>query len=122
MLFPLYLTAMAGIGHIGEWQASDFSHISPFAIALLILIGALSLGRIRIAWPRLLILLGILWLALSHSRHQMLLGATAPILLASSLAKPWPANNQASKPLFAGEGNENDPMPRFIARLRDMRK
>jgi hypothetical protein len=101
LLFPLRLTAMGGIGHIGEWQASDFSHVSPFAIALLVLIGALALGRIRIAWPRLLILLGILWLALSHGRHQMLLGVTAPILLATALAKPWPANDKESKPLFA---------------------
>ena len=96
LLFPLRLTAMGGIGHIGEWQASDFSHVSPFAIALLALIGALASGRIRIAWPRLLILLGILWLALSHGRHQMLLGVTAPILLAASLAKPWPAKNQTT--------------------------
>ncbi len=100
LLFPLRLTAMGGIGHIGEWQASDFSHVSPFAIALLALIGALASGRIRIAWPRLLILLGILWLALSHGRHQMLLGVTAPILLAASLAKPWPAKNRDDKPLF----------------------
>src|SRR5207248_1830998 len=79
----------------------DFSHISPFAIALLVLIGALASGRIQIAWPRLLILLGLLWLALSHGRHQMLLGVTAPILLASALARPWPANDKDAKPLFA---------------------
>src|SRR5437660_466598 len=40
LLFPLYLTAMAGIGHIGEWQASNFTTLSPFAIALLVTIGA----------------------------------------------------------------------------------
>jgi hypothetical protein len=100
LLFPLHLTAMAGIGHIGEWQASDFSTLSPFAIALLVTIGAFALGRIRIAWPRLLILLAILWLALSHGRHQMLLGVTAPILLVTALAEPWPAAQGNSNPAY----------------------
>lgn len=100
LLFPLRLLAMGGIGHIGEWQASDFSHISPFAIALLVLIGVLATGSIRIAWPRLLILLAILWLALSHSRHQMLLGVTAPILLIPALANAWPAKDDTGKPLL----------------------
>jgi hypothetical protein len=101
LLFPLRLTAMRGIGHIGEWQASDFSHLSSFAIALLVTIGALATGRIRVGWARLAILLAILWLALNHGRHQMLLGVTAPILLASSLTLPWPARPKDSKPLFA---------------------
>jgi hypothetical protein len=43
---------------------------------------------------------GLVWLALSHTRHQMLLGVTAPILLASSLAKSWPAREQSSLRLF----------------------
>src|SRR4051812_47740655 len=100
LLFPLYLTAMASIGHIGEWQASDFSTLSPFAIALLVTIGAFALGQIRIAWPRLLMLLAILWLALSHGRHQMLLGVTAPILLVTALAEPWPAAQGNSNPAY----------------------
>ena len=100
LLFPLHLTAMAGIAHVGEWQASDFTSLSPFAIALLVTIGAFALGQIRIAWPRLLILLAILWLALSHGRHQMLLGVTAPILLVTALAEPWPAAQGNSNPAY----------------------
>ncbi len=100
LLFPLRLMAMGGIGHIGEWQASDFSHLSPFAIAVLALIGTLATGSVRIAWPRLAILMAILWLALNHSRHQMLLGVTAPILLAKPLARRWPAADHGGKPLY----------------------
>jgi len=100
LLFPLHLTAMTSINHIGEWQASDFTSLSPFAIALLVTIGAFALGQIRIAWPRLLILLAILWLALSHGRHQMLLGVTAPILLVTALAEPWPAAQGNSNPAY----------------------
>jgi hypothetical protein len=94
LLFPLHLSALRGLGHIAEWQASDFTSISAFEIALLAALGAFALGRVRVAPARLLILLGIVWLALTHSRHQMLLGVTAPVLLAASLAESWPAKGQ----------------------------
>jgi hypothetical protein len=100
LLFPLHLTGMAGIGRIGEWQASDFTTLSPFAITLLVTIAVLAAGRIRIAGPRLVILLAILWLALSHGRHQMLLGVTAPVLLTPFLTEPWPAAHGNSNPLY----------------------
>jgi hypothetical protein len=101
LLFPFQLSTMQGLGHIGEWQASDFSQISPFAIALLAALFALGRGKLKIPAPRLLILLGLVWLALAHGRHQMLLGVCAPLLLAPSLAKAWPAKSEAGKPLFA---------------------
>ena len=69
--------------------------------ALLATIGILALGHIRIPRPRLVILLAILWLALSHGRHQMLLGITAPILLTAALAQSWPAAQGSDNPLYA---------------------
>jgi hypothetical protein len=101
LLFPLRLSQLHGLAHIGEWQASDFSRVSPFEIALLVALGAFALGKIRLPPARLAILLGLVWLALSHSRHQMLLGITAPILLAGPLAATWPARNQGGNALFA---------------------
>ena len=101
LLFPLQLSAMQSLGHIGEWQASDFSQISPFAIALLTALFVLGRGELKVPAVRLLILLGLVWLALAHGRHQMLLGVTAPILLSASLARAWPAKHQTSPPLFA---------------------
>ena len=94
LLFPLHLSALNGLGHIGEWQASDFSRLSAFEIALLAGLGLFALGRIKVAPIRLMILLGIVWLALSHQRHQMLFGVTMPILLAASLSEAWPANGR----------------------------
>jgi len=100
LLFPLHLSALHALGHIGEWQASDFSSLSAFEIALLAGLGAFALGRIKVAPVRLVILLGIVWLALSHGRHQMLLGVTAPILLAASLGQAWPARPQVGSSLL----------------------
>jgi hypothetical protein len=101
LLFPLHLSALHGLGHIGEWRPSDFSRLSPFEIALLAGLGAFALGRIKVPPVRLLILLGIVWLALSHGRHQMLFGVTAPILLAEPLAQAWPASGRNSSALLA---------------------
>jgi hypothetical protein len=100
LLFPFKLSAMQGLGHIGEWQPSDFRQVSPFAIALLATLFVLGSGKVKVPVIRLLILLGLVWLALSHGRHQMLLGVVAPILLAPSLAKAWPARSDSGKALW----------------------
>jgi hypothetical protein len=94
LLFPLHLSALRALGHIGEWQATDFTSVSAFEITLLAGLGAFASGRIRVPPIRLAILLGIVWLALTHGRHQMLFGVTTPILLAASLADTWPAKAQ----------------------------
>jgi hypothetical protein len=96
LLFPLHLAAMHSIGHIGEWQATDFAQVSPFEIALLATVFMLGNGRLRVPAFRLLILLGLVYLALTHVRHQMLLGVVAPILLAPALAHAWPAKEEDS--------------------------
>ncbi len=99
LLFPFKLSALQGLDHIGEWQASDFSHVTPFVLALLAALFVLGSGKIRVAPLRLLLLIALVWLALAHARHQMLLGVTAPILLAAALARGWPAKNQ-TQPLW----------------------
>jgi len=97
LLFPVKLSAMTGLGQIGEWQPTDFSSLSPFAIALLATFFVLGRGEISIPPIRLSIVLSLVWLALSHGRHQMLLGVCAPLLLAPSLGKKWPATNARAR-------------------------
>lgn len=101
-LFPLKMMGMQGLGHIGEWQPSDFVTLSPFAIALLAALFVFGSGKVRVPPVRLAILLGLVWMALSHGRHQMLLGVTAPLLLAPSLAQVWWAQEARGRSLFAG--------------------
>jgi hypothetical protein len=100
LLFPFQLSAMQGLAHIGEWRATDFGSLSPFAIALLTTLFVLGSGRLKVPVLRLLILIGLVWLALAHGRHQVLLGVAAPILLAPSLARTWPAKNEIGTPLL----------------------
>jgi hypothetical protein len=99
--FPFHLTGMASLAHIGEWQASDFTHPSPLEFAVLGALCVLALGKVRVKPVRLVILLGLVHLALSHARHQMLLGVAGPLLLAPALAAAWPAKDEKTSPLPA---------------------
>jgi hypothetical protein len=102
LLFPFQLSALQGLAFIGEWQASDLSHLSPLLLALLASLFVLGSGKVKVAPLRLLLFVGLMWLALAHQRHQMLLGVTAPILLAPFLAKAWPpAKDEIHPPLFS---------------------
>lgn len=101
LLFPFKLSAMQGLAHIGEWRPSDFSRITPFAIALLAALFVLGRGQVKLPPLRLLLLLGLTWMALAHTRHQMLLGVCAPILLAEAFGQMWPAKGEKQPALFA---------------------
>ena len=101
LLFPFKLSGMQSLAHIGEWQPADFSTLSPFALALLAAMFVLGTGKVTVPPLRLALVLGLVAIAAMHSRHQMLLGIVAPMLLAPSLAKSWPAREEKAQPLFA---------------------
>jgi len=101
LLFPFQLSGMQSLAHIGEWQPTDLTHLSPFPLALLTSAFVLGSGKIKLAPVRLLLLLGLAGLALAHARHQMLFGVTVPILLSDALAKRWQAKDQSHPPLIS---------------------
>ncbi len=101
LLFPFKLSGMQSLAHIGEWQPADFSSLSPFAIAVLAALFVFGSGKVTVPPLRLALVLGLVAIAAMHSRHQMLLGIVAPMLLAPSLAKSWPAREEKAQPLFA---------------------
>lgn len=107
LLFPFMVTGMAVTPHIVEWRAEDFSRVSTFAIALLATL-FVGLGRgVKVPTVRLLLLLGLLFLGLQHIRHQMVLVAVAPLLLAEPLAAALGHERQTARPsraLLAGFG------------------
>jgi len=75
------------LDNIYEWRATDFSTLQPLELVLLTgLYVSLSRGA-RLPTVRLLLLLGLLHMALAHTRHQMLAGFIAPLLIAEPLGK-----------------------------------
>jgi hypothetical protein len=72
---------------IGEWKAVDFSHLSGMEAVLLAGLGLAVWRGFSLPWPRVLILLGLLHLALSAERNGELLGLLAPLALATPIAR-----------------------------------
>jgi hypothetical protein len=72
---------------IPEWQPANFGELGPFEIVMLAgIAGALWRG-ISLSPPRILLLLGLLHMALSHNRNFEVLALMAPILLMTPLAE-----------------------------------
>src|SRR6202012_962510 len=76
-----------------------FAHLSPFLLTLLAMIYVLATGKVRLRPIRTLLILGFLFLALSHARHQMLFGVVAPLLAMPALSAAWPAKSAAGNPM-----------------------
>ncbi len=91
LLFPFQLVGMSELSTITEWHPTDFSTLQPLEVVLAVgLYVALTRGA-RLPPVRLLILLGLLHLALTHTRHQALVGVILPLLLAGPIAAALPA-------------------------------
>jgi hypothetical protein len=85
---PLRMLQMGfATGSISEWQSVDFAHFDAIEIWIgLAILGGFSLG-LRLPWMRTLMVLLLLYLALTHVRNKELLGIIAPLLIAVPLAK-----------------------------------
>ncbi|HEY0300402.1 MAG TPA: hypothetical protein VGC36_03675, partial [Rhizomicrobium sp.] len=91
VIFPLALMGTASLAHIGEWQPTDFSRLQPFELAVAAALYVILSRGVKISAVRTLILLGLLHLALSHQRHQIVVAVIAPLLLAEPLAHAFGA-------------------------------
>lgn len=109
LLFPFQLTAMQVLGAINEWLPSDFSSLGVFEVVLLAgLAGCLWVG-VRVPLWRLAVVIGLLHMALAHSRHQAIFLIVTSLILAAPLAKAL------------GEGRPRFDLPAAMAeRRRDL--
>jgi len=90
LLFPFQLVGMSELGMIVEWRPTDFGTLQPLEIVLVAgLYVALTRGA-RLPLLRLLIMLGLLHMALAHTRHQALVGVILPLMLAGPLSAALP--------------------------------
>jgi hypothetical protein len=80
---------------IAEWRQADFSSFSPFAGALLGLLGLALWGRLTLSPPRVLLILAVTWMALAHVRSIETFAVLLPLVLAQPLGcrmKPAPGD------------------------------
>jgi hypothetical protein len=86
-LLPFKMLRMSfATSSISEWHAADFAHLDPLEAWIgLALLGGFCLG-VRLPLSRALMVLLLLYLALTHVRNEELLGIIAPLLVAAPLA------------------------------------
>ena len=93
LIFPVQLLSMKELGIIQEWQATDFRTLQPVELALMtVLYICLSRG-VRVPALRLMVLVGLLHLALQHTRHQLLAGIVGALILALTDDASAPPSN-----------------------------
>jgi hypothetical protein len=71
---------------IAEWRSADFSRFSAFEAALLGLVGLALHRGLTLSAPRILLILMMAWMALSHVRSIETFAILVPLALAKPLA------------------------------------
>jgi hypothetical protein len=94
---------------IAEWHSPDFHKPQMLELWLLLMLAIACLGRLRLPWLRLLLVLGLVHLALKHQRHVAVLGLVTPFLLASPVAFQWRA--------MKGTGRDAESLDRVFGAL-----
>ena len=74
---------------IGEWLPADFGKFSFFEATLLGLIGVTLYRKLTLSVPRILLLVGLIWMALTHVRNIEVFAFIAPLVLAKPIAEQW---------------------------------
>ncbi|GBQ89571.1 hypothetical protein AA13595_2676 [Gluconacetobacter johannae DSM 13595] len=87
LLFPFRLVWMPQLAGIGEWQPVNFATIQPLEYALFALLYVTMTRTVRVPAIRLLILIGLLYLALRHERDQMVAGIVGALILAQPIGR-----------------------------------
>ena len=83
---PFRLMAMPALeSSFIEWRSPDFQDFQPLEIILLGLIALGLTSGARVPLTRVLVLVGLCYMALAHTRHADLLGLVGPLAVAGSL-------------------------------------
>lgn len=110
LIFPFQLMNMTiALDSIQEWLSPNFHQFQIVELWLLLILAIASLGRLRLPWLRLFLVLGFVHLALKHQRHVAILGLVTPFLIAAPLARQWSAS--------AGKGRDAESLDRIFRAL-----
>jgi hypothetical protein len=74
---------------ISEWAPADFSKLSPFEFTILVLIAGALYRGVRLSPPRIALVLGLLHMALSHSRNLEIFALLLPIVVLTPVSQQF---------------------------------
>ncbi len=83
---------------IAEWMPADFSSIGFFEATLLGLIGLAFYSGLVLSVPRVILLLGLIWMALTHVRNIEVFAFVAPLVLAKPIVEQLGAGDTVDRP------------------------
>jgi len=78
---------MPHLSSIAEWSPSNFQTLQPLEVSLMALLYFVFTRPIRLPIVRVILLIGLLHLALQHTRHQMIAGIVGALILAQPLGR-----------------------------------
>lgn len=105
LIQPFQIMGMSTLQAIDEWKPSSLTGAAPLAVALYAVLGVGLLRGVRVPLMRLALLLVVLFMAIQHMRHLIVLAVVAPMLLAEPLGRalgprrPAAANRTATAAL-----------------------
>ena len=88
---------------IWEWMPANFATWSFFEFTLLGLIGLGFYRGLSLSVPRIILLLGLLWMALSHARNIEIFAFIAPLVVAKPFAEQLGTLRAAMAPVAEGQ-------------------
>ena len=74
---------------IFEWMPVNFSSFGPFEACLIVLIGGALFGDVKLSPPRILLVLGLLHMALSHVRNIEIFALLIPLVVLTPVASQF---------------------------------
>ena len=74
---------------IYEWMPVNFSSFGPFEACLIVLIGGALFGGVKLSPPRILLVLGLLHMALSHVRNIEIFALLIPLVVLTPVASQF---------------------------------
>jgi hypothetical protein len=74
---------------IFEWMPVNFSSFGPFEACLIMLIGGALFGGVKLSPPRILLVLGLLHMALSHVRNIEIFALLIPLVVLTPVASQF---------------------------------
>jgi hypothetical protein len=103
LLLPFRIEGMTVLQHsFGEWLSPNFQRFEPLELWLLGTLGVAAALGLRVPLMRLLLLLGLFHMALSHVRHADFVAIVVPLAIAQSVGPQLAARIHASPPSAIG--------------------